>query len=33
MGVIGPHPDTTLPHDIAADLNVAAAIDSDGGLS
>jgi hypothetical protein len=33
MGVIGPHPDTTLPVDIAADANVAGAIDPDGAMS
>jgi len=33
MGVIGPHPDTTLPTDIAADANVAGAIGPDGALS
>jgi len=33
MGVIGPHPDTDLPVDIAAEGNVAGAIDPDGVLS
>src|SRR6202050_469492 len=33
MSVIGPHPDTTLPVDIAAEGNVAGAIDPDGALS
>ncbi len=33
MGVIGPHPDTDLPVDIAAGGNVAGAIDPDGALS
>ncbi len=33
MGVIGPHPDITLPVDIAAEGNVAGAIGPDGGLS
>jgi hypothetical protein len=31
MGVIGPHPDTTLPLDIADD--VAGSLDPDGGIS
>ena len=33
MSVIGPHPDTDLPVDIAAEGNVAGAIDPDGALS
>ena len=33
MGVIGPHPDITLPVDIAAEGNVAGAIGPDGGQS
>jgi hypothetical protein len=33
MSVIGPHPDTTLPVDIATDANVAGAIDDDGDRS
>ena len=33
MGVIGPHPDTDLPVDIAAEGNVAGALGRDGGQS
>ena len=33
MSVIGPHPDTDLPVDIAAEGNVAGALGRDGGQS